>query len=279
MRRMEDTGFFTEDEKKLVASLYKELKTLSGTTLQDNDCQLIKQLLINAVIDKSVQRDAFGLNPVVLDMQTAVIVASEIGLMRASILSIMLHRVVKNGSLSLEKVSKTFGEDVGGIIRGLIRINDLYAKNPTIESENFRDLLLSFAEDMRVVLIMIAARVNLMRQIGKSENDEARQEVSREAAFLYAPLAHKLGLYKLKSELEDLSLKYLEHAQCHGAEMPCQRAYQEHPLHLPEDEEAEHYLRGCVRPFRHPCHPGLQAGAGKGGMLAGVLHHHRYVPT
>ena len=169
MRRMEDTGFFTEDEKKLVASLYKELKTLSGTTLQDNDCQLIKQLLINAVIDKSVQRDAFGLNPVVLDMQTAVIVASEIGLMRASILSIMLHRVVKNGSLSLEKVSKTFGEDVGGIIRGLIRINDLYAKNPTIESENFRDLLLSFAEDMRVVLIMIAARVNLMRQIGKSE--------------------------------------------------------------------------------------------------------------
>ena len=211
MRRMEDTGFFTEDEKKLVASLYKELKTLSGTTLQDNDCQLIKQLLINAVIDKSVQRDAFGLNPVVLDMQTAVIVASEIGLMRASILSIMLHRVVKNGSLSLEKVSKTFGEDVGGIIRGLIRINDLYAKNPTIESENFRDLLLSFAEDMRVVLIMIAARVNLMRQIGKSENDEARQEVSREAAFLYAPLAHKLGLYKLKSELEDLSLKYLEH--------------------------------------------------------------------
>ena len=211
MRRMEDTGFFTEDEKKLVASLYKELKTLSGTTLQDNECQLIKQLLINAVIDKSVQRDAFGLNPVVLDMQTAVIVASEIGLMRASILSIMLHRVVKNGSLSLEKVSKTFGEDVGGIIRGLIRINDLYAKNPTIESENFRDLLLSFAEDMRVVLIMIAARVNLMRQIGKSENDEARQEVSREAAFLYAPLAHKLGLYKLKSELEDLSLKYLEH--------------------------------------------------------------------
>lgn len=208
---MEDTGFFTEYEKKLVASLYKELKTLSGTTLQDNDCQLIKQLLINAVIDKSVQRDAFGLNPVVLDMQTAVIVASEIGLMRASILSIMLHRVVKNGSVSLSQVSKTFGEDVGGIIRGLIRINDLYAKNPTIESENFRDLLLSFAEDMRVVLIMIAARVNLMRQIGKSENDEARQEVSREAAFLYAPLAHKLGLYKLKSELEDLSLKYLEH--------------------------------------------------------------------
>ncbi|MBQ9287054.1 MAG: bifunctional (p)ppGpp synthetase/guanosine-3',5'-bis(diphosphate) 3'-pyrophosphohydrolase [Bacteroidaceae bacterium] len=208
---MEDTVFLTINERKLVAELYKELKTLSGTTLQEDDCQQVKQLLIDAVVEKSVQRDAFGLNPIMLDMQTAVIVASEIGLMRASILSIMLHRVVKSGYVSIEKISQLFGEDVGGIIHGLIRISDLYAKNPTIESENFRDLLLSFAEDMRVVLIMIADRVNLMRQIGKSKNEEARQEVSREAAFLYAPLAHKLGLYKLKSELEDLSLKYLEH--------------------------------------------------------------------
>jgi len=208
---MEDTVFLTINERKLLAELYKELKTLSGTTLQEDDCQQVKQLLIDAVVEKSVQRDAFGLNPIVLDMQTAVIVASEIGLMRASILSIMLHRVVKSGYVSIEKISQLFGEDVGGIIHGLIRISDLYAKNPTIESENFRDLLLSFAEDMRVVLIMIADRVNLMRQIGKSKNEEARQEVSREAAFLYAPLAHKLGLYKLKSELEDLSLKYLEH--------------------------------------------------------------------
>lgn len=83
--------------------------------------------------------------------------------------------------------------------------------NPIIESENFRNLLLSFAEDMRVILIMIADRVNLMRQIRDTENLEAKTEVSQEASYLYAPLAHKLGLYKLKSELEDLSLKYLEH--------------------------------------------------------------------
>jgi GTP pyrophosphokinase len=87
----------------------------------------------------------------------------------------------------------------------------LYKKNPVIESENFRNLLLSFAEDMRVILIMIADRVNLMRQIRDAGNEEAKREVSQEAAYLYAPLAHKLGLYKLKSELEDLSLKYLEH--------------------------------------------------------------------
>lgn len=90
-------------------------------------------------------------------------------------------------------------------------INELYSKSPTIESENFRNLLLSFAEDMRVILIIIADRVNLMRQIKETPNIEARTKVANEAAYLYAPLAHKLGLYKLKSELEDLSLKYTEH--------------------------------------------------------------------
>ena len=101
--------------------------------------------------------------------------------------------------------------DVAGIIKGLNRILELYEKNPSVESENFRSLLLSFAEDMRVVLIMIANRVNIMRKIKDTENEEARRKVSEEAAYLYAPLAHKLGLYRLKSELEDLSLKYLEH--------------------------------------------------------------------
>lgn len=208
---MEEKSFFTDDEERQVFTLYKELRKLSDSTLRDDDCLKIKQLLKDAVIEKTVKCDAFGQNPILLDMQTAVIVGREIGLMRASILSIMLHKIVKTGFISILKVKELFGEDVSSIIHGLIRISELYAKNPTIESENFRDLLLSFAEDMRVVLIMIADRVNLMRQIGKTDNDEARREVSREAAYLYAPLAHKLGLYKLKSELEDLSLKYLEH--------------------------------------------------------------------
>jgi GTP pyrophosphokinase len=150
------------------------------------------------------------MNPIIKDMQTAIIVAEEIGMKRASILSIMLHEPVKCGLCTLDFVQKEYGEDVAGIIKGLVKINELYTKSPTIESENFRNLLLSFAEDMRVILIMIADRVNLMRQIKDAEDDEARQKVSNEAAYLYAPLAHKLGLYKLKSELEDLSLKYME---------------------------------------------------------------------
>lgn len=208
---MEENNFFTAHEKSLLMALYRELYNLSGATLKEGDCRKLKQLLMEAVSRRNVSRDPFGLNPIILDMQTAIIVAREIGLLRASVLSIMLHRCVKSGFVSCEQVKEDYGEDVSGIIHGLVRISELYEKNPTIESENFRDLLLSFAEDMRVVLIMIADRVNLMRQIGGTTNLEARNEVSNEAAYLYAPLAHKLGLYKLKSELEDLSLKYLEH--------------------------------------------------------------------
>ena len=207
---METDEFFTTGEKDLLFSLYRKLLQLSGETLLKGDCKKLKTHLVNSIQNNRIQRDTFGLNPIIKDMQTAEIVAEEIGMKRASILGLMLHDSVRCGSCTSEEVEQSYGEDVAGIIRGLIRVNDLYSKSPTIESENFRNLLLSFAEDMRVILIMIADRVNIMRQIKNCKNDEARRQVANEAAYLYAPLAHKLGLYKLKSELEDLSLKYTE---------------------------------------------------------------------
>ena len=150
------------------------------------------------------------MNPVIRDLQTAVIVAEEIGMKGSCLIGIMLHEIVKAHILSIEEVNAEYGEDVGSIIKGLVKTNELYSKSPAIESENFRNLLLSFAEDMRVILIMIADRVNIMRQIKDTGNEEDRVKVANEAAYLYAPLAHKLGLYKLKSELEDLSLKYTQ---------------------------------------------------------------------
>ena len=207
---METGEFFTAEEKRLLFVLYRKLLQLSGETLHKGDCRKLKTHLVNSIQNNRIQRDIFGLNPIIKDMQTAVIVAEEIGMRRASILGLMLHDSVRCGTCTAEEVERNYGEDVAGIIRGLIRVNELYAKSPTIESENFRNLLLSFAEDMRVILIMIADRVNIMRQIKECKNDEARRQVANEAAYLYAPLAHKLGLYKLKSELEDLSLKYTE---------------------------------------------------------------------
>jgi GTP pyrophosphokinase len=143
--------------------------------------------------------------------QTAEILTEEIGLKGDAIEAVNLIPDIEAGNLTIEEVEKSHGESVARILHGLARIQELYAKHPAVESENFRNLLLSFAEDMRVILIMIANRVNLMRHIRDTDNEEARLEVSQEAAYLYAPLAHKLGLYKLKSELEDLSLKYMEH--------------------------------------------------------------------
>jgi GTP pyrophosphokinase len=208
---MEDKFEFSPEERSLTVLLLKQLRDKIGNTLKPGDEQKLRHHLVFAIQNNQVKRNVFGLNPILLGLQTAVIMTDEIGLKRDAVIAILLYQVVKNGKANIKEVTSTFGEGVAHIIHGLTRINELYEKNPVIESDNFRNLLLSFAEDMRVILIMIADRVNLMRQIKDTENKDAQYEVSEEAAFLYAPLAHKLGLYKLKSELEDLSLKYMEH--------------------------------------------------------------------
>jgi len=202
---------FTVEEKESLYLLYAKLKRQIEVSLLPDDESRMCRHLEESVEKGQVHRDAFGHNPILFGFQTALIVVEEIGLKRYAVLAILLHPSVDGGFMTVDEVRTEFGESVARILHGLIRISELYAKNPVVESENFRNLLLSFAEDMRVILIMIAYRVNLMRQIRDSENYETKRKVSEEAAYLYAPLAHKLGLYKLKSELEDLSLKYLEH--------------------------------------------------------------------
>ncbi len=203
---------FTEKEKTDFREIVNKLRGANGYALTKDDEINIFRHLRNAIDENRIQRDIFGLNPILLSMQTALIAIDEIGLKRDGTIAVLLYASVAQGDeAAFDESLKQFGESVTKILKGLVHIQDLYKKNPVIESENFRNLLLSFAEDMRVILIMIANRVNLMRQIRDTENVEAKQRVSEEASYLYAPLAHKLGLYKLKSELEDLSLKYLEH--------------------------------------------------------------------
>ena len=207
---MEELANLKSDEQKALLAVVRRLQGLVTEVLNPDDFQKIRHILLRTVEADVLRRDQFGLNPILFDLQTAVITAEEIGLNRASIVSILLHDCVSMGVVSIEEVEREFGEDVAHIIRGILRVNELYARNPSIETENFRDLLLSFAEDMRVIFIIIADRVNLMRQIKDKGAVEERTRVATEAAHLYAPLAHKLGLYLIKRELEDLSLKYLE---------------------------------------------------------------------
>lgn len=208
---MEDKLTFTENERNTCIELSQDLREKLSDYMKPDDEQKLTMQFRAALDAGKVVRNAFGLNPIVCALQTACICVENIGLKRDSVLAVMLYELVLDGSLSVQQVETDYGKGVAGIIHGLVKVQSLYKKNPIIESENFRNLLLSFAEDMRVILIMIADRVNLMRQIRDTDNEEARHEVSEEASYLYAPLAHKLGLYQLKSELEDLSLKYLEH--------------------------------------------------------------------
>ena len=126
--------------------------------------------------------------------------------------AVLTCNLVVENRLSFEAVENLFGTDCVKIIRGLIKANSLYAKQETVQSENFRNLLLTFAEDVRVIIIMIADRLCLMRMINHHPNNRFRENVAYEASYLYAPLAHRLGLYRIKTELEDLSMKY-EHPE------------------------------------------------------------------
>ena len=202
---------FTQLEKEQTLALYQKIKEQIGPSLQSGDEEFMRHHLMTVIEANQVHRNVFDLNPILSAFQTAQTVVDEIGLRRDSVLAVLLRPSIEQGILTVDEVKFQLGESVARILHGLQRIQELYQKNPVIETENFRNLLLSFAEDMRVILIMIADRVNLMRQIRDTDNLDAKREVSEESAYLYAPLAHKLGLYKLKSELEDLSLKYLEH--------------------------------------------------------------------
>ena len=201
---------FTIDEALKVKELTSSLKDKLGDTLHTGDAEKVRERLTHAIENNQIQRDVFGLNPVLMQLQTALIAVEEIGLRRDGVVSILLYTSVINGYATVDELQREFGDGVAAIVRGLVRLHELYSKTPVIETDNFRNLLVSFTEDMRVILIMIADRVNIMREIRDVSDESARIRVAEEASYLYAPLAHKLGLYKLKSELEDLSLKYLE---------------------------------------------------------------------
>ncbi len=198
------------NEKQQIQDAFDRLKALCADTFAAADFEKVSTLLLHTLEEETLERGVFDLNPVLFDVQTAVICAEEIGLNRSSLLAILLKDVSVGQEDRVQMISREFGDDVAHIIIGITRVNKLYARNTAIETENFRDLMLSFAEDMRVIFIIIADRVNLMRQIKDRGTDEERRKVATEASRLYAPLAHKLGLYLIKSELEDLSLKYLE---------------------------------------------------------------------
>ena len=209
---METTAFFTPEEKVLFASKYKQLLRLLYSFLEQDDLAKMKALVKRVVALDCYGRDRNGINGLLRNIDTALIAASEIGLKRTSIIALLLYRPVMKKIIDLKEVEQSFGSEVSLMIQRLLKTSDLYARNTAVNSENFHHLLFSFAEDVRVILLMIADRLCIMR-LGKQMTEDDRIRLATEAAYLYAPLAHRLGLYKIKSELEDLSLKYTDRKQ------------------------------------------------------------------
>ena len=197
----------SESEQSQLFPLYRSLLRSSGNSVPEGDRQKIKEIIRKSASRGGYDRDVYGENRLFRCLHTALIVSEEIGLKGIAATAVLLLPAAMDRHTSMEQIRESFGDDVAGIIHGLLRTQELYAKNAAVETENFHKLLLSFAEDVRVVLIMIADRLYLMR-IAKRLSKEQILTIAAEASFLYAPLSHRLGLYTIKSELEDLALKF-----------------------------------------------------------------------
>ena len=201
--------YFTREELAQVQSMIKRLIRMLDSQLTVADVNQVDHILRGAVSNRHYVRDKYGLNPVVRFLRTALTLTENIAPDRSMVIATLLFNLARSGYVTLENVRKLFGEDIAKLVKGLVNVSELYRKQAAVEDDNFHKLLLSFAADIRVVIIMIVDRLALMREINLHEDEKFVREISTESRYLYAPLAHKLGLYGIKSELEDLSLKYL----------------------------------------------------------------------
>ncbi|WP_291960038.1 RelA/SpoT family protein [Maribacter sp.] len=199
-----------EEENKLIAQEYKELLRISYQTLTDDDKKLIRSAFEVAVDAHKTQRRKSGEAYIFHPIAVAKIVASEIGLDAVSIASALLHDVVEDTEYTLDDIDRMFGETVARIVDGLTKISHLKKDmNISQQAENFRKMLLTLNDDVRVIIIKIADRYHNMLTMD-SMPEHKQVKIASETLYIYAPLAHRIGLYNIKTELEDLSLKYTE---------------------------------------------------------------------
>ncbi len=199
-----------EKENKRIAKQYKELLRISYRTLTDDDKTLIRQAFETAVDAHKEQRRKSGEAYIFHPIAVAKIVASEIGLDATSIAAALLHDVVEDTDYTLNDIEQMFGDTVARIVDGLTKISHLKPeRDVSLQAENFRKMLLTLNDDVRVIIIKIADRLHNMQTMDSMRADK-QVKIASETLYIYAPLAHRIGLYNIKTELEDLSLKYTE---------------------------------------------------------------------
>lgn len=202
-------SFYSESEKKDIRNAYRSLLRSVKYTRSTKDTKLIRKAFNLSVDAHKTMRRKSGEPYIFHPIAVARIVAEEIGLSTASIVCALLHDTVEDTDISLKDIEKDFGETVTYIIDGLTKIPDYYGDHVSIQAENFRKMLITLSDDVRVILIKLADRLHNMRTLESMPHDK-QLKIANETLYLYAPLAHRLGLYAIKSELEDLSLSYTD---------------------------------------------------------------------
>ncbi len=204
------TETVSDKENKNIARQYKELLRISYQTLSEDDKKLIRLAFDTAVDAHKGQRRKSGEAYIFHPIAVAKIVASEIGLDATSIAAALLHDVVEDTKYTLEDIERMFGKTVARIVDGLTKIAHLKKdKDVSMQAENFRKMLLTLNDDIRVIIIKIADRLHNMLTMESMQPDK-QEKIASETLYIYAPLAHRIGLYSIKTELEDLSLRYTD---------------------------------------------------------------------
>ncbi|MBQ0152655.1 MAG: bifunctional (p)ppGpp synthetase/guanosine-3',5'-bis(diphosphate) 3'-pyrophosphohydrolase [Chryseobacterium sp.] len=196
-----------EQENKEILARYKDLISNTYRTLSEENNKLIRKAFDIALDAHKDQRRKSGEPYIYHPIAVAKIVAKEIGLGATSIACALLHDVIEDSDYTYDDLKKIFGERIAEIVNGLTKISIMNHQNISVQSENYRKLLLTLSQDFRVILIKIADRLHNMRTLDSMAPDK-QKKIASETAYIYAPMAHRLGLYNVKSELEDLSLKY-----------------------------------------------------------------------
>ncbi len=229
-----------EAEKKEILKRYRALLRACKPAMQKGDKRMIRQAFDMALESHKDMRRKSGEPYIYHPIAVAQIAAEEIGLGTTSIVCALLHDVVEDTDITLEDIEREFGKKVAKIIDGLTKISGVFDYNSSLQAENFRKMLLTLADDVRVILIKLADRLHNMRTMDFMPRDK-QLKISSETVYLYAPLAHRLGLYAMKSELEDLAMKYME-----------SETYKFIAKKLNEKKaERELYIKEFIEPFKN----------------------------
>lgn len=229
----------TEKEDKEILNKYRNLLRACADKTDKEDKKFIRKAFNLAVDAHKEMRRKSGEPYIYHPIAVAHIAAKEIGLGATSIVCALLHDVVEDTDYEIEDIERLFGPKVAKIIEGLTKISDVFDQDISLQAENFRKMLLTLSDDVRVILIKLADRLHNMRTLDSMPTHK-KLKISSETLYLYAPLAHRLGLYPIKTELEDLGLKHTKPDEYRNISQKLKET----------KEDRNKYIRKFIRPIR-----------------------------